>query len=586
MRVRICLLAAVLAQELALAVHGQQTPESAPTLKTQANLVLVDVVVTGNDGKVVGALPKDRFHLTDNGKSQALTVFEEHKPGVAPAVERPMQLGPNVYSNTPVYAIDSAANVILIDALNTPLADQTYVRDEMMAYLKRIPQGTRIAVFTLSSRLRMIEGFTTDASALSRALATKDALKQSGLYDPQFDQTVLSQGDTLAEMGLGAEALANMRQFEADYTTFQVDLRERITLSAFQSLARYLGTIPGRKNLVWFSGSFPIELGPDPSQESPFQTQRDYSADIKLTDAMLSQARVAVYPIDGRGLMLSPATLAQNNYANTSLVGSSGTGRGKAMGGLSAMAGPGAKAIKADSKFVHDTKVEHGTMQQIAEETGGAAFFDTNGLKEAVARAIENGSHYYTVGYVPDFKANDGSYHRIDVKVDGGLQAEYRRGYINLRSPTQPVNPASEQGQLAAALEQGAPPVSDLLFKVRVQPADAASQQNNAKSQRYALDYGIPANRLGYQLTPTGERDLHLELIAMAYNLDGKKIGSVDQNAVLKLTPDLYEKTQEYGILLHQELDLPLGDAVLRIVVRDLDGKRLGALEVPVVVKK
>ena len=77
-------------------------------------------------------------------------------------------LPPHTYSNAPHYAITSAANVLLLDALNTPLSDQVYVRQRMLKYLHTIPPGTRIAVFTLSSRLRMVEGFTTDSSTLRR----------------------------------------------------------------------------------------------------------------------------------------------------------------------------------------------------------------------------------------------------------------------------------------------------------------------------------------------------------------------------------------------------------------------------------
>jgi hypothetical protein len=52
--------------------------------------------------------------------------------------------------------------LLLLDALNTPLSDQVYVRRRMVQYLHTIPPGTRIAVFTLGSHLRIIEGFTTD----------------------------------------------------------------------------------------------------------------------------------------------------------------------------------------------------------------------------------------------------------------------------------------------------------------------------------------------------------------------------------------------------------------------------------------
>ena len=35
-----------------------------------------------------------------------------------------------------------------------------------------------------------------------------------------------------------------------------------MTFEAMNYIARYLAGIPGRKNLIWFSGSFPISVFP------------------------------------------------------------------------------------------------------------------------------------------------------------------------------------------------------------------------------------------------------------------------------------------------------------------------------------
>ena len=50
----------------------------APLIKTNARAVVVDVVVTrGNDEPVTG-LSRQSFHVSEDGKLQAIDYFEEH----------------------------------------------------------------------------------------------------------------------------------------------------------------------------------------------------------------------------------------------------------------------------------------------------------------------------------------------------------------------------------------------------------------------------------------------------------------------------------------------------------------------------
>lgn len=68
-------------------------------------------------------------------------------------------------------------------------------------------------------------------------------------------------------------------------------------------------------------------------------------------------------------------------------------------------------------------------MQQIAKATGGRAFVNTNGLKEAVASAVEDGGSYYTVGYKPSNQP-DGLFRKIQLNIDNvNYNLAYRYGY-------------------------------------------------------------------------------------------------------------------------------------------------------------
>jgi VWFA-related protein len=419
----------------------------------------------------------------------------------------------------------------------------------------------------------------------------------------------------MSSMGASQSALNSMQQFQADLASFQTDLRVQMTLDAMKTLARYLSAIPGRKNLIWFSGSFPLAIEPDATLSSPFQAMRMYADDVRQTDNMLSDARVAVYPVDARGLMTLPSASAANSFssgANSS--GSSGRssgGRHQARVGAGQgrwWAGAGRRRINggggvhqpaaaaADQKFLAQTAQEHASMQQIAEETGGEAFVNTNGLKDAVARAITDGSHYYTVGYVPALKEYDGAFRHIRVDVEGGYQAAYRRGYYADDPAKAAVNPQASLNPMNGAVVRGAPPLAEILFKVRVlsaddpkakgvklisEPAGQRAKDFKGPATRYLLDFAVDPHPLGFSTTADGVRHARVEFALIAYDGDGNQLNYVDRGVAINLTDALYEQVMHGGIPVHQEIDLPEGVIYLRLVVHDLGNSKVGSTEVP-----
>ena len=80
--------------------------------------------------------------------------------------------------------------------------------------------------------------------------------------------------------------------------------RVGITLSAFQQLAHYLSGYPGRKNLIWVSGSFPIVLFPDANLLNPAVAPQTYMRDIQRTADLCTAAQIAIYPVSAEGLMI------------------------------------------------------------------------------------------------------------------------------------------------------------------------------------------------------------------------------------------------------------------------------------------
>jgi len=95
---------------------------------------------------------------------------------------------------------------------------------------------------------------------------------------------------------------------------------------------------------------------------------------------------------------------------------------------------------KAGSQERADTIM---AMEQLAEETGGEAFFNTNALDTAAARAVANGASYYTIGYSPTNEKMDGQYRRIEVTVRGKYGLSYRRGYFADSKPAKTADTES-----------------------------------------------------------------------------------------------------------------------------------------------
>ena len=113
------------------------------------------------------------------------------------------------------------------------------------------------------------------------------------------------------------------------------------------------------------------------------------------------------------------------------------------------------------------------SMVQLAQDTGGQAFFNVNGLTEAVAQAMNDGSHYYTLTYTPTNKDLDGKFRRIQVKLPkGDYKLSYRRGYYAEDPKARAV--AADQkptvDPLLPLVGFGMPDFSQILYKVRVLP--------------------------------------------------------------------------------------------------------------------
>ena len=451
-----------------------------------------------------------------------------------------------------------------------------------------------MAIFGLTTKLTMLQGFTSSPEVLREAVKRTSG-KFSPLLDDQVgDGTNDAVNDQLASYAPDViSATAGVSNLESLQQSFQLQMRAQYTLDAMSSLARYLSNIPGRKNLIWFSGSFPLDILPDAEAADPFLAIADSEKEYRDTINDLARSQVAVYPIDSRGLMTLPMFSASNSGAKYARNPS---------------------AMNSDmSKFAASQAAEHGTMYQMAHDTGGEAFVNTNGLSQAVGKAIDAGSNYYTLTYTPTNSKWNGDYRKIDVKLShSGYNVSFRRGYYadDPDSPNVTTSAAAlitadnrtaarpDSNAMFQAMVHGLPGATQIVYKMRVLPASAAPEDALAKDnltgakgfapvkgpyRRYLVDYAASPLDISFTLGPDNLYHCSLEFVTLVYQADGQ-LAVADTNEVdATLPPDRYEALKHGGFPFHQEISVPVkGDYFIRTGIHDITGNKIGAVELPV----
>jgi VWFA-related protein len=530
-----------------------------PTIKSDVRIVLVDVVVTEAKGQPAAGLKKEDFLLSEDGKAQTVSFFEEHTDGKVTPVKLP-EMPPDVFTNYPTVKTTDSVNVLLLDSLNTQAIDQVFVRQQMEKYMEAAiasPHGARLAIFTLGQQLRMIQGFTADSGGLKDALLDPKSHTEAK-YEPQMATPLRKDAEMTACARIRSPAGQDAgKSFMAGEDAERSADRVAMTLQAFQALARYLAPIAGRKNFMWVAGSFPIHFFPDSGRRGQFASP--YPNAVRQTAELLTADQVAVYPIGATGV----------------------GGESYLQGNADPSANRTGKAVEGDEA---DRAFNQIAMESLARDTGGHAFYNTNGLSEAVEQAVEEGSHFYSLAYVPSNARLDGRFRKIELKVAGDYKLAYRRGYYaeNAKFPVAEAG-TRKNDALVPLMGFGMPDFAQVLYKVRVAPvvADAAGVVKESKAAlRYGLDFAITPSDLHLEAGPDGIRRGNIEVMLAAYDADGGLVNVFRKKSEIVLNPQMYAEVMRTGLQMHREIDVPENATYLRTGLMDLDSGKLGSLTV------
>jgi VWFA-related protein len=310
---------------MAQASSGSTTSQSGYVLQANSRVVLTDVTVTDKQGNPVHGLKASDFRIFDNNKLEDVASFAEHSNGdTAPAPQ--------------LVSAPRVLNILFLDLTNISIEDQMYLSYQLGKFFDALRPEDPIAIYARTGGASiLLQGFTSDR-ALLRAAVRK--------VIPRFPPP--------------------SREYIDDFQTLQ-------------QIEAYLGEIPGRKNVLWFSGGSTFYLRPDVnalSMQSGWQVIYDE----------LEAHRIAIYPIDARGLTItgSPVMLAQ-----------------------------------------------HAVMSNVARATGGRAVYDYNGLALAAGEIVRDDGEYYTLTYSPKSFQYNNKWHKVDVTIpETNYTLSYRRGYF------------------------------------------------------------------------------------------------------------------------------------------------------------
>jgi VWFA-related protein len=634
-------------------VHGQASaaPEAAqvPTLqatplRADVRRVAVDVVVTDPQGRPVTGLTQEDFKVVEDDTPQKLLFFDMHT--VAPetgfvAPEIP-PLPPNTFLNLAKAPESGTPTVILYDALNTPLAEQEYGHKQILDFIKHRRPGTQIAIFVLGAKLHLLQGFTEDTDLLSAALASKKGSPQTTtLLAPSSDLASTPMSDNPettmqaptggggaaaaaaaaaansqgAVQGLDPEQvfndfLAKSREMDALNQERLQDQRVEITLNALTDIGRFLASLPGRKDLIWLSSGFPVDIFPNPAMTTN-NTQhdrdmRDYSVQVKQATDLLNLSHVSVYPVDVRGLRVNSDLTAASNAAYGSNPNFGGPAASLQQTRSTNQATTSTSMNLSQQTFIQGDVATRATMDSIAGDTGGHAFYGTNGLQEAVNSAMISGSTYYSLTYAPTNPKYDGGLRHIKVTLKkSGCTLSYRKTYyaddleaVALRvadAPQSPLTPSLERGTplshglfLEAQLEASGPPAPATPAQMQVLSQYEALQTKKAKTkpiapvlmQQYLISYGLIARQLEVPVDASGAHQASIEFGLISYDEDGRKLNGVDTHIADTIPAARYAQVLSNGYHVVQSIAVPVTAASIRIAVRDTRANRVGTLEV------
>ncbi len=560
-----------------------QPPKQPPArFETATSAVVVDVIARDKKGPVTDLTQAD-FEVFEDGKVQQVVTFERRTPDALATAVRGV---PSVESAAGAQAAPPVVVALAWDRL-TPegralayKAAQTFVGQRQPSELV----GVFIVDQTLEdrggihhrSRVKLkgavdrVAGTATTQTEPEGDTQRDDRVPAPVQFAGHGQRRVRRDADrspacrrtrSRGQGPLGAAQPADPREvatrqmldrMDRSFRDLQSNVEGQASMNALLALVDSLGTLPGRKTVVYFCEGLTVA----PAVEARFRS----------IIATANRKNVSVYALDAAGLRAHSEQVETLRNELNVLASSATTGIDR----------DDSKKWSEDLERNEELlkKDPSASLGILTSQTGGILIQNTNDLDKGIGRINDDRRNYYALTYVSTNSALDGTYRRIEVKTKrSGVELKARPGYMAV-----PANEAS--------------PV--LSFEAPALAAIAASPRPQAfPVQARALSVPMPG-RLGLTALVAGFNGQAVtfvedaktgtyagEATVLARITDGSGTPFAKQSQQYQLTGQIAQlpKVREGTLIFFRTPDLPPGQFTVTTAVHDSKGNRSSVVE-------
>jgi VWFA-related protein len=516
----------------------QQPPSpSAPVFRSGLDLVVINVVVRDRNGQLVRDLAKDDFTLLEDNRPQTIGTFDFEQVDAPVAVEAP--LTPLVLRRVDEKTPEPAAAPAAVDLSGRRLMlfffDLTSMQPEDVE--RAIRSATEyvdgrqspadvIGIASLGTSLRIEQDFTSDREALRAALNRLSATEGSG-----FEESGTTDPELAPDTG---------NAFLPDDTEFSIFNADR-RIDALRSVTDAVAGIEQKKSVIYFSSGM---------SQSGLENRAALAA---LVDRAV-RANLSIYTVDTRGLQ---ATVPGGEAQSASVRGT-GAFSGRAMD---------------DARDQLDASQD--TLVELAENTGGRAFLDSNEFGGVYTQVVHDTTAYYLLGFSSTNTARDGRYRRIKVTLRRpDVTLEYRSGYYAPRDFAHSSR-NDRSRQLEDQLLSELPP-TDL-------PVHGQAGFFRLSSKRYHVPLWliVPGSFVPFTRANDTARAT-LDVLGVIRDPQQRPVAWIRDT--VRLAVGAGQDVERRNVQYNTSLELPPGRYTLRVVLRENQNGGVGSLDTALVV--